>query len=233
LIQAEIHFAQNAHARQSSDQRSRPSADERSRRHQMANVAVIYYSSTGTNHAMAQAVGEGAKTAGAELRIRLIAENAPKQAIDGNPAWRAFVDKTANDPRASLEDLEWADAVIFGTPTRYGNVASQFKAFIDSTGGLWAQGKLANKVYAGFTSAANAHGGQESTLLALYTTLYHWGAIVVTPGYTDPLVYASGGNPYGPSVTTGMKGAPPTEHDIAHARYLGKRVTETASKLRA
>ena len=197
----------------------------------MPNVSIIYYSSTGTNHAMAQAIAEGAKAAGAELRVRLVEETAPAAAIDQNPAWRAFVDKTKNEPRAGLDDLEWAHAVVFGTPTRYGNVASQLKAFIDTTGALWVQGKLADKVYAGFTSAQNSHGGQESTLLALYNTLYHWGAYIVTPGYTDNAVFGAGGNPYGPSVTTGSKGAPPSEADLAHARYLGKRVTEVAGKL--
>ncbi|MDC3985484.1 NAD(P)H:quinone oxidoreductase [Polyangium jinanense] len=195
----------------------------------MPNVAIIYYSSTGTNHAMANAVGEGASAAGAEVRLRLVAETAPDAAIDRNPAWRAFVDKTKNEPKASLEDLDWADAVVIGTPTRFGNVSAQVKSFIDTAGGLWFQGKLANKVYAGFTSAQNVNGGQESTLLALYNTFYHWGGVIVTPGYTDPLVFASGGNPYGPSVTA--NGAP-TEHDIAHAKYLGKRVAEMAKKIR-
>jgi len=198
----------------------------------MPNVAIIYYSSSGTNHATAQAVAEGAKGAGAEVRVRLVAETAPKAAIDGNPAWRAFVDKTANEPKATPDDLEWADAVVFGSPTRFGNVAAQLKSFMDSLGGLWFQGKLADKVYAGFTSAQNPHGGQESTLLALYNSFYHWGAVIVTPGYTDKSVFASGGNPYGVSVTVGPKLAPPTEADIAHATYLGKRVTETAKKLR-
>jgi NAD(P)H dehydrogenase (quinone) len=181
---------------------------------------------------MAKAIGEGASGAGAEVRVRLVAETAPAQAIDSNPAWRAFVDRTAKEPRASLADLDWADAIVFGTPTRFGNVASQLKAFIDTTGGLWFQGKLANKIYAGFTSAMNPHGGQESTLLALYNTIYHYGGLLVTPGYTDPLVYASGGNPYGPSVTTGQKGAGPTDPDLAHGRYLGRRVTEMAKKIR-
>jgi len=198
----------------------------------MPNVAIIYYSSTGTNYAMAKAVAEGAKGAGAEVRVRLVGETAPREAIDRNPAWRAFVEKTQGDPRASLDDLEWADAVVFGTPTRYGNMAAQLKAFIDTTGGLWFNGKLANKVYAGFTSAQNAHGGQETTLIALYTTFYHWGGIVVTPGYTDQVVFASGGNPYGPSVTLGTNGAQPTEHNLGHARYLGTRVTDIAGRLK-
>ena len=199
----------------------------------MPNVAIVYYSSTGTNLATAQAVAEGASGAGAEVRVRLVEENAPKAAIDSNPAWRAFVDKTAKEPRASAADIEWADAVVFGSPTRFGNVAAQLKAFMDGLGGLWFQGKLANKVYAGFTSAQNAHGGQESTLLAMYNSFYHWGAIIVTPGYTDASVFGAGGNPYGPSVTVGPKLAPPTAEDLAHARYLGKRVSETAQKLKA
>jgi NAD(P)H dehydrogenase (quinone) len=161
-----------------------------------------------------------------------VAETAPAAAIDSNPAWRAFVERTASAPRASHDDLVWADGVVFGTPTRFGNVSAQLKSFIDTLGGLWFQGKLANKIYAGFTSALNAHGGQESTLLALYNSLYHFGGIIVTPGYTDPLVMAAGGNPYGPSVTTGMKGDPPTPADLAHASYLGKRVAEMAAKLK-
>lgn len=199
----------------------------------MSNVAVIYYSSTGTNHAMAEAVSEGARQAGADVRVRLVAETAPAAAIDGNPAWRAFVDRMKDAPRATLPDLEWADAVVFGSPTRYGNVAAQLKAFLDSTGGLWFHGKLADKVYAGFTSAQNTHGGQESTLLGLYTTIYHFGGIVVAPGYTDPATFASGGNPYGPSVTTTSAGNPPTDADLAHARYLGARVARFADRLSA
>jgi NAD(P)H dehydrogenase (quinone) len=197
----------------------------------MPNVAIIYYSSTGTNEATAKAVAEGAKAAGAEVRVRLVTETAPSAAIDSNPKWREFVDRTAKEPRASLDDLEWADAIVFGTPTRFGNVAAQLKQFMDTSGGLWFQGKLANKVYAAFTSAMNTHGGQESTLLALYTTIYHFGGYIVTPGYTDKSVFASGGNPYGVSVTTGQAGNGPTDADLAHAQYLGKRVTEVAAKL--
>ncbi len=195
----------------------------------MTHVAIIYYSSTGTNHATAAAVAEGATHAGAEVRVRIVPETAPPQAIDSNPAWRAFVDRVKDEPRATAADLEWADAVVFGTPTRFGNVAAQLKAFLDTLGGLWFQGKLADKVYAGFTSAQNVHGGQESTLLALYNSIYHFGGILATPGYTDPAVYASGGNPYGVSVTAG--GGGPTEADLNHARVLGKRVATIAARL--
>jgi NAD(P)H dehydrogenase (quinone) len=195
----------------------------------MPNVTIIYYSSTGTNHTMAQAVEAGAKAAGAEVRRRLVAETAPDPAIDSNPKWRAFVDQTQSEPRATHDDFVWADAVIFGTPTRFGNVSSQLKSFIDTLGGLWFQGKTANKVYAGFTSAQNANGGQESTLLALYNTFYHFSGIIVPSGYADPIVTKSGGNPYGPSVTAGA--GEPTDADREHARFLGRRVAEIAAKL--
>jgi NAD(P)H dehydrogenase (quinone) len=198
----------------------------------MSKVAVIYYSATGTNHATAQAVGKGAGAAGAEVRVHQIAETLPAEVVAKNPAWQAFVEKSKDHPKATLDDLVWADAIVFGSPTRFGNVAAQFKGFMDSAGGLWFEGKLANKVYAGFTSAMNAHGGQESTLLALYNTIYHFGGIIATPGYTDPVVFPSGGNPYGVSVTTGPNNDGPTAANLAHAEYLGKRVTLLADKLR-
>ena len=199
----------------------------------MANVSVIFYSATGTNAALAKATAEGAGAAGAQTRVRLVAETVPAEVIATNPKWKAFVEAHQSEPRASLDDLEWADSVVFGTPTRFGNVAAQLKAFLDSAGALWFQGKLANKIYAGFTSAQNPHGGQESTLLALYNTIHHFGGIIATPGYTDPSVFAAGGNPYGPSVTTGPEGRAPNDAELAHARYLGKRVAELAAKLRA
>ena len=125
--------------------------------------------------------------------------------------------------------MDWADGVIFSSPTRFGNVASQFKAYLDSLGGLWFNGKLANKVYAGMTSAQNPHGGQESTLLALYNTIHHFGGYIVSPGYTDPLIFEAGGNPYGASATA--NGEPVSESTLKHAEYLGKRVAETTAKL--
>lgn len=197
----------------------------------MSKVAVVYYSSTGTNHALAKAVQQGAEAAGAQVRVRIVEETAPAAAIDRNPKWREFVDRLQDEPRAALDDLEWADAIVFGTPTRFGNVAAQLKAFIDTAGGLWFQGKLANKVYAGFTSAQNDHGGQESTLLALYNSIYHFGGIIAAPGYTDKSVVASGGNPYGVSFGTGTDGKPPDVAALEHARYMGRRVAGLADKL--
>ena len=189
-------------------------------------VAVIYYSATGNVYKMAQAIEEGAKEAGAEVRFRKVHELAPEEAIKSNQGWSDHALMTEDVPEAELDDLEWADAYIFGTPTRFGNVSAQLKQFIDTTGGLWFQGKLADKVVSGFTSASNAHGGQESTLLSLYNVFAHWGAIVITPGYTDPVLFEAGGNPYGASSTN-----EPNEQELAAARYLGRRVTEKAALL--
>jgi NAD(P)H dehydrogenase (quinone) len=174
----------------------------------MSNVklAIVYYSSTGTNYKLAQWAAEGAKQAGAEVKVVKVPELAPQSAIDSNPAWKAHVEETKGVPEVSLDDLEWADAIIFSIPTRFGNMPAQMKQFLDTTGGLWFQGKLTNKVVSAMTSAQNPHGGQEQTILSLYTTMYHWGAIVATPGYTDPVLYTAGGNPYGTSVTVGQDG---------------------------
>ncbi len=169
-------------------------------------TAVIYYSSTGNNYQLAQWAAESAKNEGSEVRLRKVKELAPDSVIEQNSAWKKNAEATKDVQEVSLDDLEWAEVIIFSAPTRYGNVPSQMKQFMDSTGPLWSQGKLTNKVVTAMTSAMNPHGGQESTLLALYTTMYHWGAIVVTPGYTDPLLYSSGGNPYGISVSVDGEG---------------------------
>ncbi|HEU5155724.1 MAG TPA: NAD(P)H:quinone oxidoreductase [Streptosporangiaceae bacterium] len=196
----------------------------------MVNVAVIYYSSTGNVHALAEAVAEGAAATGAEVRLRRVAELAPAEAIDSNPAWRAHLDATAHIPEATHDDLRWADAYAFGTPTRYGNVSSQLKQFLDTTASLWAAGELSDKPATGFTSAVNRHGGNESTLLALYNTLHHWGAIVVAPGYTHEAFSRAGGNPYG-TAHPSSAGAP-GEHVLAAARHQGERLARIAERLR-
>lgn len=145
---------------------------------------------------------------------------------------RAVEEGAAEDvPEAELEDLEWADAYVFGSPTRFGNVAAQLKQFLDTTGPLWAEGKLADKVVAGFTSAQNPNGGQESTLLSLYNVFMHWGAVIVPPGYTAGAVFEAGGNPYGVSSTDPLNGEGPSEAELAAARYLGRRIAEKAEAL--
>ncbi|MBE3595926.1 MAG: NAD(P)H:quinone oxidoreductase [Hydrogenibacillus sp.] len=197
-------------------------------------VAVIYYSATGTNYRLAQTAERAAQSVGAETRLAKVPELAPPEAIAKNPAWQKHVDATQDVPIARVEDLEWADVIVLSTPTRYGNVSSQMKQFLDTTGGLFAQGKLVNKVVTAMTSAQNTHGGQEATLLSLYTTAYHWGAIVVTPGYTDPAVFAAGGNPYGTSVVATDDGTIPdaafqaVEHQVRRAIDIAKRLKSNA-----
>lgn len=195
-------------------------------------LAVIYYSATGTTYKLARAIEEGAREAGAEVRLRKVKELAPEEAIAKNAGWSKHREETQDVEEASTADLEWADAVVFGTPTRYGLPSAQLKQFIDSTGKLWMEGKLANKVMSSFTSAATSHGGQEITLLALNTTFYHWGAIIVSPGYTDPVQFESG-NPYGVSFTSNNGQLPPDETALKAARYQGKRVAEVAAQFAA
>jgi NAD(P)H dehydrogenase (quinone) len=190
-------------------------------------LAIIYYSSTGTNYQLARWAEETAKEAGVEVKVLKVPELAPQEAIESNPAWKAHVEATKDVPTVTLNDLEWADAIIFSTPTRFGNVPSQLKQFLDTTGGLWFQGKLANKVVSAMASASNPHGGQEQTILQLYTTMYHWGAIVVTPGYTDPSIFAAGGNPYGTSVTVDQNGKM-VENVEAAVKYQTKRTIQVA-----
>jgi NAD(P)H dehydrogenase (quinone) len=188
------------------------------------NVAVIYYSATGTVARLAQQIADAAEHAGAEVRLRRVAELAPQTAIDSNPAWAANAAATADILEATHEDMLWADAVIFGSPTRFGNVTSQLKQFIDTLGGLWQQGRLADKVYSGFTASATRHGGQESTLLALYHTVHHFGGILVPPGYTDPAKFTDG-NPYGTSHVGGPE-TPVDEDAHTAARIQAERVVK-------
>lgn len=142
----------------------------------MTKLAIIYYSATGHGTTMARRVAAAAESAGAQVRLRHVAETQDPESFAHNPAWTANYQATKDLPAATGDDIVWADAVIFGSPTRFGSPAAQLRAFLDSLGGLWAQGKLADKVYAGFTSSNTLHGGQETTLLSLYITLMHFGA---------------------------------------------------------
>ncbi|MEU5213399.1 NAD(P)H:quinone oxidoreductase [Streptomyces sp. NPDC020742] len=188
------------------------------------HVAVIYYSSTGTIAELARRIADAAEHAGADVRLRRTAELAPQTAIDAHPAWAANAAATADIMEATHEDVLWADAVIFGTPTRFGNVSSQLKQYLDTLGGLWQQGRLADKVYSGFTASATRHGGQESTLLALYQTVHHFGGILIAPGYTDPAKFIDG-NPYGTSHVGGPD-VPPDDDARTAARIQAERVVK-------
>lgn len=196
----------------------------------MSRVTVAYYSSTGSVHALAEALAAGCREAGAEVRLRRIAELVPEDVVARNPGWRDHLAATAHIPTATVDDLVWADGYALGAPTRYGQPASQLKQYIDSTSAAWKAGQLADKPATGFTSAYERHGGHESTLLALYHTFCHWGSIIVPTGYVDePLSHAAGGNPYGVS-SIGGDGLP-GEEVLALARFQGRRLAVLADAL--
>jgi NAD(P)H dehydrogenase (quinone) len=197
----------------------------------MSKLSVIYYSATGHGTTMAHRIAEAAEAAGAEVRVRHIAETRDPASFAQNPAWTANYEATKDQPAATGDDIVWADAVIFGSPTRFGSPASQFRSFIDTLGGLWGQGKLADKVYAGFTSSQTEHGGQETTLLALYISLMHFGGILVPPGYTDGVKFVDG-NPYGVSHVTGPENkAELSGATLAALDHLARRVVTVTDRL--
>lgn len=193
----------------------------------MTKIAVIYYSAYGHTYQLARAIEEGAKSGGAETRLRKARELAPDEVIATQQAWREHRAATQHVPEADLADLEWADGFAFGTPTRYGLPSAQLKQFIDTTGKLWQRGVLADKAVTSFSGAMTPHGGQESTILALNNVFYHWGAIIVPTGYTDPSIFAAGGNPYGTSDTASDENV--GEQVLTAAHYQGARLARFAA----
>lgn len=197
-----------------------------------ARVLVAYYSATGSVHRLAEAVRDGAESAGAEVRLRRVAELAPPEAIASNPAWAQHKKDTDEAvPVVTLDDLDWADGYAFGTPTRYGAPAAQLKQFLDTAGSLWQEGRLSDKPVTTFVSSAEQHGGQEATILSLNNVFYHWGCVIVPLGYTDDIVYEAGGNPYGTSWPAGFPSTMPDETTLECARYQGRRLAHFAEVL--
>jgi len=145
-------------------------------------LAILFYSTYGTNQTMAEIAAEAARAAGAEVRVLRIAETAPAEVVNSQDGWKAQVSRASALPVATPADMEWANAYLFSTPTRFGGAASQVRSFIDTLGGQWFSGALANKPVSAMTSAQNPHGGQEATILSLYTTFLHWGSVIVAPG---------------------------------------------------
>lgn len=193
-------------------------------------TAVIYYSATGSVHAMASRAAQTAEKAGSEVRLRRVQELAPPAAIAANKQWAEHAEATAGVETATPADMEWADLVLLGTPTRFGGAASQLKQFLDQLGPQWVQGKLADKVYAGFVSASTRHGGQESTLLALFNAVYHFGGVLVPPGYTDPSKFEDG-NPYGVSHVSANGSNPPGDMQFTAIDHLTNRALRFAQAL--
>jgi NAD(P)H dehydrogenase (quinone) len=199
----------------------------------VTRIAVIYYSATGNVHALARAVADGAVEEGAEVRLRHVAELPPEMLISFRQRWGRHRAELEDPSDASIEDLDWADGIAFGTPTRFGNVAAQLKVFLDLAGELWQKGVLVDKVATSFTSSRTEHGGQESTILALNNTLYHRGAIVLPLGYTVHEVFGGGGNPYGASYTSDHRlDGKPDEETLTVARAQGARLARVAGVIR-
>ena len=199
----------------------------------MSKIAVIYYSATGHVHKLAEALAKGAADAGGEVRLRRVPELALEEVVRRQDAWHEHFEATVGIvEEARIEDLDWADGFALGTPTRYGLPAAQLKQFIDQTGPLWIGGRLSNKVATSFTSSANRHGGQESTLLALNNIFYHWGSLIVPPGYTHQVLYAAGGNPYGTSYPSGIDGDSAVSAEaLTAAHFQGYRLARYARRL--
>jgi NAD(P)H dehydrogenase (quinone) len=199
----------------------------------MAKVLVLYYSSYGHIETMAEAVAAGAREAGATVDIKRVPELVP-----ADVALKSHFKTEQAAPVATPEDLTAYDAIIFGTPTRFGNMAAQMKNFLDQTGGLWFTGKLVGKVGSVFTSTATQHGGQESTLLSTHTVLLHHGMVIVGLPYAwqgqTTLSEVSGGSPYGASTIAGGDGSrKPSDNELAGARFQGAHVARIAAKLAA
>jgi NAD(P)H dehydrogenase (quinone) len=192
-------------------------------------LALVYYSTYGTNHEMAETAAVAAREAGAQVRLLKAPETAPDSVVNGQDKWRAQSERSAHVPVATLADLEWANAYMFSAPTRYGAVASQMRAFLDQTGPLWGAGKLANKAACAMATAQNAHGGQETTVQSFNTTFAHWGCIIVPPGYTDPVTFAAGGNPYGVTVTADGQALPEPSKDAI--RHQARRLVSFAAMI--
>ncbi len=201
-------------------------------------IQIIFYSMYGHIHEMAEAVAEGAREVeGAEVSLYQVAELVPDAALERTGA-KAARQVFAHIPEAVPDQMVEADAIIFGTPTRFGNMCAQMRNFLDRTGQLWVSGGLVGKVGSVFTSTATQHGGQETTITSFHSTLLHHGMIIVGVPYTETLLMnmteITGGSPYGASTLAGSDGSRrPTENELAVARTQGRRVAQIARKLAA
>jgi NAD(P)H dehydrogenase (quinone) len=197
----------------------------------MAKVLVLYYSSYGHIEAMANAVAEGAREAGAQADVKRVPELVPEEV-----ARRSHYKLDQPAPVATIDDLAGYDAIVVGTPTRFGRMSSQMASFLDQAGGLWMRGALHGKVGGAFTSTATQHGGQETTLFSIIANLLHFGMVVVglDYGYAPQMTLdeITGGAPYGATTIAGSDGSrQPSEKELNGARYQGRRIAETAIRL--
>ncbi|TZG36546.1 NAD(P)H:quinone oxidoreductase [Agrobacterium sp. B1(2019)] len=197
----------------------------------MPKVLIVFHSRNGSTESLANAIAEGARSNGAEVRLRRARELVSREIMESVPGWGVAADAMNEKYEAPTEqDADWADAIVFGTPTRFGSVSSELKAYIDGLGGLWMQGKLNGKAGSVFGSTSSKHGGNEATLLSLYGPMAHLGLIIVPLGYSDPSMFAAG-TPYGATHVSARDTVAPGEADLAVARYQGHRVAHVASAL--
>ena len=195
-------------------------------------ILIAFYSRTGTIEGLAKAVAEGAQAEGAEVRLRRARELVGHDIMSSVPGWKESAEAmNARYPAPTAEDAEWADGIIFGTPTRFGAAASELRAYIDGLGGLWFKGALNGKAGAAFAGSATPHGGNEVTVLSLYPTLAHLGLIIVPTGFADGAMFKGAGTPYGASVVSGNPPAGPAAEELDVARFQGRRVAQVAKKL--
>lgn len=199
-------------------------------------VQVVFYSMYGHIHAMAEAVAEGARSAGAEVELWRVPELMSDELLEQAGAKQAQL-AFAHIPVIKPEQLVEADAIIFGTPTRFGMMCAQMRNFLDQTGPLWLQGKLIGKVGSVFASTGTQHGGQEQTITSFHTTLLHQGMIIVGVPYSEQRLLkmdeVTGGSPYGASTLAAADGSRrPSENELAIARFQGKHVAEIAAALK-
>ena len=195
-------------------------------------VLIPFYSRSGTVLRLAEAVAEGARDAGAEVRLRRAREVVDPAIIAAVPGWKDSAEAmNARYAAPTADDAVWADAIIFGSPTRFGAVSSELKAYIDGLGGLWAKGALNGKAGSAFGGSATPHGGNEVTPLSLFPVMAHLGMIIVPPGFADGVMFQGAGTPYGASVVSGQPPSGPGEAELAVAHFQGRRVTEVAAKL--
>lgn len=201
-------------------------------------VSIVFYSMYGHVYKMAEAVAEGVRSVeGVEVALYQVPELVPEAALEKSGAAKARA-AFAQIPMATNDVLVESDAIIFGTPTRFGNMASQMRNFLDQTGGIWAQGKLIGKVGSVFVSTSTQHGGQETTITGFHTTLFHHGMIVVGVPYSEPglvnMKEITGGTPYGATTLADSDGSrTPSENELAIARTQGRHVAEIAKKLKS
>ncbi len=198
------------------------------------NVLIAFYSRNGSTEALAKAIAEGVTSEGGTPVLRRAREIVSRDVMAKAPGWVENADRmNAAYAEPTEADAESADALIFGTPTRFGNVSSELKAWVDSLGGLWFQGKLNGKAGSVFCSTSTRHGGNESTNLTMYNFMAHLGLIIVPLGYADPNMFKGAGTPYGASSVSGQNNSPPSEDELEVARYQGRRVTQVARALKA